>query len=137
MGKKSLSDAAPMITCSRVAVFLGIMLFFAGCVSPVRNMDITVNNLDYGGFVQDTVGNFDVYTGNFQVTNPTNSTVENIEVDLTIAPTAAYCHGLTKTFSIPRLVPGEKRTVLVSIAEFGSLDCQYNYTYQVFTQNAV
>jgi hypothetical protein len=137
MGKKSISDSAPMITCSRVAVFLGIMLFFTGCVSPARNMDITVNNLDYGGFSQDSVGNFDVYTGSFQVTNPTNSTFENIEVDLTVAPIAAYCHGLTKTFSIPQLLPGEKRTLRVSIAEFGSLDCQYNYTYQVFTRNAV
>jgi hypothetical protein len=125
-----------MTACSRVAVLLGIMLFFTGCISPAQNMDITVNNLDYGGFAQDTVGSFDVYTGSFQVTNPTNSTVENIEVDLTVAPTAPYCHGLTKTFGIPRLLPGEKRTLRISIAEFGSLDCQYNYTYQVFTRNS-
>ena len=117
----------------RAVVFLVVMLFFTGCVSPARNQDITVSSLDSGLFTQDTVGNFDVYTGSFQVTNPTNSTFENVEVDLTLAPTASYCHGLTRTFTIPRLIPREKRTIQVSIAEFGSLDCQYNYTYQVFT----
>ena len=122
-----------MSSYCRAVVFLVVMLFLTGCVSPARNKDITVDNLDLGGFAQDTIGNFDVYTGNFQITNPTNSTFENVEVDLTLAPTAAYCHGLTKTFTIPRLIPREKMKVQMSIAEFSSLDCQYNYTYQVFT----
>ena len=112
-----------------------IILFFAGCVSSTRNTDITVSSLNPEGFLQDTVGNFDIYTGNFRITNPTNSTFENVEVDITLAPTAAYCHGMAKTFSIPRFFPLEKRTVQISIAEFGDLSCQYNYTYQVFTRN--
>jgi len=114
-----------------------IMLFFTGCVSHNRNPDITVSSLDPGGFPQDMVGNFDVYTGSFQVTNPTNRTFDNVEVDITLAPTAAYCHGLAKTFNIPRFFPLEKRTVQISIAEFGDLGCQYDYTYQIFTQNTL
>lgn len=113
------------------------MLFFTGCVSHNQNHEITVDSLDPGGFPQDTVGNFDIYTGNFRITNPTNITFDNVEVAISLAPTAAYCHGMTKTFSIPRFFPLEKRTVQISIAEFGYLDCQYNYTYQVFTQNMV
>jgi hypothetical protein len=126
-----------MKNSSRMAVMLIIIFFFAGCVSPERNRDITVDNLDFGGFTQDTVGNFDVYTGNFLVTNPTNITYDNIEVDISLAPTSAYCHGLTKTFSIPQLSPLEKKKVQLSIAEFGNLDCQYNYTYQIYTRNTV
>lgn len=115
-----------------IAIFF-IMLFFTGCVSQNRNDTITVSSLDPGGFPQDIVGNFDVYTGNFRITNPTNVTFENVEVEITLAPTSSYCHGLTKTFSIPKFFPHEKKTVSVSIAEFGNLDCNYNYTYQVFT----
>ena len=115
-------------------LILLIMLFCAGCVSNIQNHDITVSSLDLNGFPQDAAGNFDVYTGSFRIANPTNTTFENVEVDITLAPTAAYCHGLTKKFSIPRLFPFEKRTVQISIAEFGNLDCQYNYTYQVFTR---
>ncbi len=121
----------------RMVVIILLMLFFTGCVSHNPNHDITVKNLDPEGFPQDIVGNFDVYTGSFQVKNPTNTTFENVEVDIFLTPTAAYCHGLTKTFTIPRLFPLEKRTVEISIAEFGSLDCQYDYSYQIFTQNMV
>jgi hypothetical protein len=116
-----------------IAIFF-IMLFCTGCISQNRNDNITVSSLDPDGFPQDMVGNFDVYTGSFRITNPTNSTYENVEVEITLAPTSSYCHGLTKTFSIPKFFPHEKKTVQVSIAEFGSLDCNYNYTYQVFTK---
>ena len=124
-----------MKSTGRMVVIIFIMLFFAGCVSHNPNHDITVKNLYPEGFPQDIVGNFDVYTGSFQVKNPTNTTFDNVEVDITLTPTAAYCHGVTKTFTIPRLFPLEKRTVEISIAEFGELDCQYDYTYQVFTDN--
>jgi hypothetical protein len=133
--KKEIDDLTPMNSNGRMVVILVMTLFFTGCVTPDRNHDITVINLDSGGFTQDTVGNFDVYTGNFLVTNPTNNTFDNVEVDISLAPTAAYCHGLTKTFSVPRFSPLEKRKVQLSIAEFGDLDCQYNYTYQVFFHN--
>jgi len=99
-----------------------------------RNYDITVSSLEPEGFPQDIVGNFDVYTGSFQITNPTNITFDNVDVEIALNPTTSYCHGLTKTFSIPRLSPLEKKKVQMSIAEFGSLDCEYNYSYQVFTK---
>jgi hypothetical protein len=109
-----------------------LILFFSGCVSDVRNTAVTVTSLYTGDIPHDTVGNFDVYTQRFLITNPANISAENIEANIMISPTAAYCHGKTETFSIPRLNPNEKKTVQVSIAEFGDLDCQYNYTYQVF-----
>jgi PBP1b-binding outer membrane lipoprotein LpoB len=111
-----------------------LILFFSGCVSDVRNTAVTVTSLDTGDIPHDTVGNFDVYTGRFLITNPANISAENIDVNIIISPIAAYCHGKTTTINIPRLYPNEKKTVLVSIAEFGDLDCQYNYTYQVFTR---
>jgi hypothetical protein len=126
-----------MKSSGRMTVVLVILLIVTGCVSQERNHFITVDNLDSDGFTQDTVGNFDVYTGNFLITNPTNVTYENVEVDISLAPASAYCHGLTKTFSIPQLPPLEKKKEQLSIAEFGNLDCQYNYTYQVFTQNPI
>jgi hypothetical protein len=110
------------------------MLFFSGCISQNRNYEITVSSLDPDGFEQDIVGNFDVYTGTFQITNPTNISYEAVDVEIVLKPTTSYCHGLTKTFSIPNFSPLEKKKVQVSIAEFGSLDCKYNYTFQVFTK---
>jgi hypothetical protein len=111
-----------------------LFLFFSGCISDGRNTAVTVTSLDTGEIPHDTVGNFDVYTQRFLITNPANISADNIDVNIMISPTAAYCHGKTTTFSIPRLNPNEKKTVQVSIAEFGDLDCQYNYTYQVITR---
>jgi hypothetical protein len=112
-----------------------LLLLASGCVSSTRNDDITVTGLDSGGFLSDAVGNFDVYTGSFSVANPTNRTVENLAVDITLVPAASYCHGMTKTFTIPRLDPLQKEKVQMSIAEFGNLNCQYDYTYRVTTTN--
>jgi len=110
-----------------------LVLVCTACVSRSGVKDITVSSLDPGDIPKDTVGNFDIYTQSFQISNPTNSTFENVDVEITLMPTAAYCHGQTKTFSIPTIFPLMKKTVQVSIAEFSDLDCQYNYTYQVFT----
>jgi hypothetical protein len=118
---------------SRLVLILLLLLFFAGCVSQDLNPDITVINLNPDGFLEDIVGNFDVYTGSFQVANPTNRTIENVVVDITLIPTATYCHGMTKTYNFPRIYPSEKKTVEISIAEFGDLGCRYDYSYQVFT----
>jgi hypothetical protein len=123
-----------MENTGRILFIFFIMLFFTGCLSQNRNYDITVSSLEPEGFPQDIVGNFDVYTGSFQITNPTNITFEDVDVELALNPTTSYCYGLTKTFNIPRFSPLEKKKVQVSIAEFGSLDCQYNYTYKVFTK---
>ncbi|PKL58300.1 MAG: hypothetical protein CVV34_02985 [Methanomicrobiales archaeon HGW-Methanomicrobiales-5] len=117
-----------------IVVIVLFLLFFAGCVSPTPNQNITVINLDTEGFVQDPVGNFEVYTGSFQIANPTNLTFENVDVDITLLPTATYCHGVTKTFHISRLIPSETKTVEISTAEFANIDCQYDYSYQVFLQ---
>jgi len=133
--KDEIFNETPMKSTGWMILIFLIMLFFTGCIFNNRNYDITVSSLDPGGFLQDAVGNFDVYTGNFRVTNPTNITFDNVDVDITLSPTTSYCHGLTKTFSIPRFSPHEKRTLRISIAEFGNLDCQYNYSYQVFTRN--
>jgi hypothetical protein len=116
-------------------VIFFLMLFFTGCVSQNRNDSITITSLDPAGLSQDTVGNFDVYTGSFRITNPTNSTYGDVDVAISLAPVSSYCHGLTKTFNFPRFFPLEKKTVQISIAEFGSLDCQYNYSYNVFSKN--
>jgi hypothetical protein len=126
----------PVTVRSRLPVVLVVILilFSGGCVSDVRNTAVTVTSLDTGEIPHDTVGNFDVYTERFLISNPANISAENIDVNIMISPTAAYCHGKTTVFSIPRLDPNEKKTVQISIAEFGDLDCQYNYTYQVFTR---
>jgi hypothetical protein len=120
------------------AVILLLILVFltCGCTSTTRNTAITVTSLDDGDFPYDTVGNFDVYTGSFLIANPSNATAENINVNIMISPTAAYCHGQTATFDIPRMDPHAKKTVRASIAEFSGLDCQYNYTYQVVTRTS-
>ena len=112
-----------------------VLVLICGCLSEERNTVITVTSLDYGEVPQDAVGNFDIYTPSFLITNPSNMTFDNVDVDITIAPAASYCHGLTKTFTFPVLSPSEKKTVQFSIAEFGDLGCQYNYSYQVFVRH--
>jgi hypothetical protein len=117
----------------KLVILVFLVLVCTGCVSRSGNRDITINSLDPGDIPKESVGNFDIYTMSFQISNPTNSTFENVDVDIRLMPTAAYCHGQTKTFTIPTVFPLMKKTVEVSIAEFSDLDCQYNYTYQVFT----
>ncbi len=116
-------------------VLLVIVLLTAavtgGCTAGTKNPTLTVTSLDNGDIPFEPVGKFDIYTASFQIRNPTNITVENVGVDITLLPKSAYCHGITKTFSYPRLVPQEKRNEQFSIAEFGDLGCMYNYTYQV------
>jgi hypothetical protein len=117
-----------------VILLLILVVLTCGCTSTTRNTAITVTSLDNGDVPFDTVGNFDVYTQSFLIANPSNATTEDITVNIVISPTAAYCHGQTAGFDIPRLDPHAKKTVRVSIAEFSGLECQYNYTYQVFTR---
>ena len=112
-----------------------VFITVAGCVSPSRNPGVTVTSLDLGDIPQESVGNFDVYTESFLIENPTNVTLENVGVDITLLPTAAYCHGVTKSFVYPKLDSRERKIEQISIAEFGSLDCQYNYSYQVQAGN--
>ena len=117
----------------RVVLLVFLVLVCTGCISRSGNTDITVSSLDPGQFPKDPVGNFEVYTMNFRISNPTNTTFDDVSVEISLMPTSAYCHGQAKTFSIPRIFPLMKKTVQVSIAEFSGLDCQYNYTYRVLT----
>lgn len=134
-GQRSNIGSGTMKRSGWIATIIILMFLVSGCVSSIRNDDITVTGLDSGGFLLDPVGNFDVYTGSFSVANPTNRTVENLAVDITLIPAASYCHGMTKTFTIPRLEPLQKEKVQMSIAEFGNLNCQYDYAYRVTTTN--
>jgi hypothetical protein len=93
---------------------------------------VTVTSLDLGEIPQVQVGEFDVYTETFLIENPTNVTLENVGVDISLQPTTTYCHGVTKSLSYPELFSREKKTERISIAEFGELGCQYNYSYQIY-----
>jgi len=111
---------------------LALLVFLsAGCISATAPPGITVTNLDTGDIPAVNVGNFDIYTDSFQVENPTNLTYEQVDVQIVMRPSAVYCHGVTKTFSYPEMLPYAKKIEQISIAEFADLGCQYNYTYQV------
>ncbi|MFA4848420.1 MAG: hypothetical protein WC626_01710 [Methanoregula sp.] len=116
-----------------IVLIIALMLFFSGCTSQNKNQNITVSNIDPDGFQQNIVGDFEIYTGTYLVTNPTNSTFDNVDVDITLIPATTYCHELKKTFKIPRFFPHENKTVEISTGEFANLNCQYDYTYQVFS----
>lgn len=116
-----------------IILIVVLMLFFSGCTSHNRNQDITVSSIDPDGFQQDIVGNFEIYTGSYLVANPTTTTFDNVDVVITLIPSTMYCHGLKKTINIPRLIPRENKTFEISTGEFANLNCQYDYTYQVFT----
>ena len=119
----------------RIFIILSLIFLLSiciGCTTPTRSPQITVTSLDPGDIPQEQVGNFDIYTESFLIQNPTNLTFENVGVDIKLQPTTTYCHGVTKSFDYPVLYPLEKKNEQISIAEFGSLGCQYNYTYQVY-----
>jgi hypothetical protein len=110
-----------------------LFLILSGCTSLSANPEVTVTSLDLGDIPQEQVGNFDVYTESFLIENPTNLTFENVGVDIKLQPTSTFCHGTANSFDYPELYPREKKIEQISIAEFGSLGCQYNYSYQVFS----
>jgi len=112
-------------------VFVGVV---CGCVTQSSNSDITVTGLDTLEVPQMNIGSFDVYTEHYQIENPSNRTLTNVEVDLTIIPVTSYCHQQDKKFSYPVLTPKQKVIEQVSFIEFSGLDCEYNYSYGAFTQ---
>ena len=112
------------------------LVICAGCTSMEQPQPgITVSSLDLGQVPSVPVGQFDVYTESFLVTNPTNATYDNVDVTITLRPTVTYCHAISKTFTYPEFFPNAKKTEQVSIAEFADLDCSYNYTYSVSAGN--
>jgi len=137
MGKRSSTNLLISIGYSgRIVLVAFVLILICGCISKTQTPLITVNSLDNGEIPLDTVGNFDIYTESFLITNPSNRSFEDVAIDIKVSPTAAYCHGLSKTFTFPELVPNEKKTVQLSITEFADLGCQYNYTYQIFVTDS-
>ena len=115
-----------------ILVMAAAFLLVAGCVSSrITNTGITVTTDELDNFVPVNTGSFDFYTTDFQVVNPTNVTFENVEVEVTMMPITAYCHTQSATFDIPSLTPHQKVRETFSFSEFADLDCAYNYTSSV------
>ena len=117
-----------------ILVMTAAFLLAAGCVSSrITNTAITVTTDELDNFVPVNTGSFDFYTTDFQVTNPTNMTFENVEVEVMMMPITAYCHTQSVTFDIPSLSPHQKVRETFSFSEFADLDCAYNYTSSVIS----
>ncbi len=106
----------------------------AGCISSrAQNNEITVISNDLDSFTTINVGSVDFYTADFRIENPTNRTFENVEVHVTLMPITAYCHSQSATFNIPSILPRQKMTETFSFSEFADLDCAYNFTSSVIS----
>ena len=106
--------------------------FGAGCMSTrIQNTAITVISDDLDAFTPLNVGSVDFYSADFQIENPSNVTFENIEVQVHLMPTTAYCHSQSSTFEIPSMTPHQKLKETFSFSEFADLDCAYNFTSSV------
>ena len=126
------SDRDPMKKTWLVAMAVLVLLSGStGCVSQPHNKYITVTSPDIDNLTPVNIGSVDMYTPQFQITNPTNRTFSHVGVQIDIDPQLTYCHSLSKTIDIPALSPMEKRTEILSLAEFNDLYCQYSYTYNV------
>jgi hypothetical protein len=115
-------------------LILAILSCSTGCVSKNYNPGITVTSPDITDMAVTNVGNFDLYAAEFQIENPTNRTLKNVQVQINLVPALAYCHPLTKTIEIPVFNPLEKKSEEVSIAEFSELGCQYSYTWSAVAE---
>ena len=115
-----------------ILVMAAALLLAAGCVSSrITNTAITVTTDELDNFVPVNTGSFDFYTTDFQVENPTNRTFDNIEVQVRLMPTTAYCHSQSATFDIPSMTPYQKLKETFSFSEFADLDCAYNFSSSV------
>ena len=124
------------MTCvSVLLVVLVMLLFCAGCVSKTQNTSIKITEPDVGDITTVTEGSFDVYTADFRVENPTNSTFYNVELTVNLLPLTLYCHPQSTTIDIPVMNPVEKRIERWSFSEFSDLGCQYNSSYSVTSDN--
>ena len=97
--------------------------------TPNTAIMVTSNDLD--SFTPVNTGSVDFYTADFRLENPTNRTFENIEVGVTLMPVTPYCHSQSATFDVPSMTPKEKVTEVFSFSEFADLDCAYNFTSSV------
>ncbi|MFZ2073825.1 MAG: hypothetical protein WAU64_05050 [Methanoregula sp.] len=115
-----------------ILVMVAAFLLAAGCISSrITNTAITVTTDELDNFVPVNTGSFDFYTMDFQVENPTNMTFENIEVQIRMMPITAYCHSQSATFDIPSMTPHQKLRETFSFSEFADLDCAYNFSSSV------
>ncbi|HVP97530.1 hypothetical protein [Methanoregula sp.] len=109
-----------------------ICILGAGCTSTrIQNTAITVMSDNLDSFTPVNTGSFDFYTTDFQIENPTNVTFENIEVQVSLMPITAYCHSQSASFEIPSMAPHQKLKETFSFSEFADLDCAYNFTSSV------
>jgi hypothetical protein len=115
-----------------ILVMAVALLIAAGCISSrMTNTAITVTTDELDNFVPVNTGSFDFYTTDFQVENPTNRTFDNIEIQIHMMPTTAYCHSQSATFDIPSMTPYQKLRETFSFSEFADLDCAYNFSSTV------
>ena len=115
-----------------ILVMVVAFLLAAGCISSrITNTAITVTTDELDNFVPVNTGSFDFYTMDFQVENPTNMTFENIEVQIRMMPITAYCHSQSAIFDIPSMTPHQKLRETFSFSEFADLDCAYNFSSSV------
>jgi hypothetical protein len=124
-----------MKNVSMILIVFIILLACAGCVSKTQNTVIRVTDLEVGDITPVPDGSFDVYTTDFRVENPTNMTFQNVEVTVNLLPLSLYCHPQSTTIDIPVLNPVEKRIERWSFSELSDLDCQYNSSYTITTEN--
>ncbi|MFA5236748.1 MAG: hypothetical protein WC362_02705 [Methanoregula sp.] len=117
--------------CCWIVMVLCCLLLTAGCVSRSQNTAITVTSDKLDDFTPINTGSVDFYTADFRIENPTNRTFGNIEVQVTLNPVTAFCHTRSTTFTIPTLAPREKMTEQIAFSEFADLDCAYNFTSSV------
>ncbi|MFY9981241.1 MAG: hypothetical protein WAK75_01590 [Methanoregula sp.] len=104
----------------------------AGCLSSRgQNTQITVMSEELDSFNPVNVGSFDFYTADIRVENPTNLTFDNVEIQVHLMPTTAYCHSQSATFDIPSMTPYQKLKETFSFSEFADLDCAYNFSSSV------
>ncbi|MGA2918047.1 hypothetical protein [Methanoregula sp.] len=108
-----------------------IASFGAGCVSKAPNPSVRVTGTDIEDITPVQVGDFDVYTANFRIENPTNKTFNNVDVRFNLIPATIYCHTQTQDVMIPSVAPLERKTERFSFSEFADLNCEYTYTFEV------
>jgi len=108
-----------------------IASFGAGCISRGQNNVVRVTGTDIEDITPIRVGDFDTYTANFRIENPTNQTFNNVDVRFNLVPTTMYCHTQTQDVTIPAIAPLERKIERFSFSEFADLDCQYTYTFGI------
>jgi hypothetical protein len=117
-------------TCLIILLVL-IASFGAGCVSRAPNPSVRVTGTDIEDITPIRIGDFDTYTADFRIENPTNQTFNNVDVRFNLVPTTMYCHTQTQDVLIPLVAPLDRKIERFSFSEFADLNCQYTYTFEV------